>query len=156
MYILGISAFYHDSGSCLIKDGEIIACAQEERFTRVKHDLSFPINAIKYCLGYSSISISELAAVVFYEKPLLKFRRLMETYCSFAPVGFNSFSLAIPVWIGKKLHLKNLILSELGKIETISKRKIELLFPEHHLSHAASAFYPSPFQGLDVSPWEGR
>lgn len=155
MYVLGISAFYHDSGCSLLRDDEIVASAQEERFTRKKHDLSFPSNAMKFCLKYSGVSISELTAVVFYDKPLLKLGRLMATYCAFAPVGFNSFSLAMPVWVKEKLFLKNLILRELNKIENIDRKKVKLLFPEHHLSHAASAFYPSPFQEAAVLTIDG-
>ena len=139
IYILGISAFYHDSAACLLRNGEIIAAVQEERFTRKKHDHNFPSNAIKYCLNEAGISSSNLDIVAFYDKPFLKFERILETYLSFAPKGLNSFLKAIPLWIKKKLWIKELIKKELnysGKI----------LFPEHHASHAASAFYVSPFQ----------
>ena len=139
MYILGISAFYHDSAACLLKDGEIVAAAQEERFTRKKHDQSFPSNAIKYCLKEAGINASDLGIVAFYDKPFLKFERILETYLTYAPKGLSSFLKAIPLWIKKKLWIKELIKDELnydGKI----------LFPEHHASHAASAFYASPFQ----------
>ena len=145
MVILGISAFYHDSAACIIKDGEILAAAQEERFTRKKHDPSFPLNAVKFCLEWSGYSLEELDAVVFYDKPLLKFERLLETYYAFAPKGLKQFLQAIPVWINEKLFLKKLIKEELQKIEKVKKFP-QLLFPEHHLSHAASAFYPSPFK----------
>jgi len=138
VYILGISAFYHDSAACLIKDGEIIAAAQEERFTRKKHDHSFPANAIQYCLKEARIDGTELDYVSFYDKPFLKFERILETYLAFAPTGIKSFLTAMPLWIKKKLWIKELIKDELnysGKI----------IFPEHHESHAASAFFPSPF-----------
>lgn len=139
MYILGISAFYHDSAAALIKDGKIIAAAQEERFTRKKHDHNFPAKAIEYCLKEASIKSSNLDYVAFYDKPFLKFERLLETYLAYAPIGIKSFIKAMPLWIKEKLWMKELISRELdfnGKI----------LFPEHHESHAASAFYPSPFQ----------
>ncbi len=139
MYILGISAYYNDSSACILKNGEIIAAAQEERFTRKKHDQNFPINAIKYCLNETDISTDELDIIAFYDKPFLKFERILETYLTYAPVGIQSFLKAMPLWIKKKLWIKNLIQEELnydGK----------LIFPEHHASHAASAFYASPFQ----------
>ncbi len=155
MKILGISAFYHDSAAALVVDGKIIAAAQEERFTRIKHDPSFPINAIKYCLNSEAINISELDAIVFYDKPLLKFERLLETYYGFAPKGVASFVTAIPVWIKEKLFLKRIIHDELGKIEGYQKQKVKLLFPEHHLSHAASAFFPSPFDEAAILTIDG-
>jgi len=139
MNILGISAYYHDSAACIVKDGIIIAAAQEERFTRKKHDYSFPSNAINYCLREAGIIGIELDYVAFYEKPFLKFERIIETYLSYAPLGINSFLKAIPLWMKKKLWIKELIKNELnysGKI----------IFPEHHESHAAAAFFPSPFQ----------
>ncbi|MCD6111825.1 MAG: carbamoyltransferase [Bacteroidales bacterium] len=150
MKILGISCFYHDSAAAIIQDEDILAAAQEERFTRKKHDKSFPENAVKYCLEYSGFSIDELDAVVFYDKPFLKFERLLETYYAFAPKGIRSFVKAIPVWIKEKMFLKKLILSELKKINDFDKKHIKLLFPEHHLSHAASAFYPSPFEDAAI------
>ena len=150
MKILGISCFYHDSAAAIIQDEDILAAAQEERFTRKKHDKSFPENAVKYCLEYSGFSIDELDAVVFYDKPFLKFERLLETYYAFAPKGIRSFVKAIPVWIKEKMFLKKLILSELKKINDFDKKRIKLLFPEHHLSHAASAFYPSPFEDAAI------
>jgi len=140
MYILGISAFYHDSAAALIKDDQIIAAAQEERFTRKKQDPAFPAHAVKYCLEYAGISLSEVEAVVFYDKPFLKFERLLETYYAFAPRGLKSFLSSIPVWIKEKVMLKKLLLDELCAIESIPRDSIKLLFPEHHLSHAASAF----------------
>ncbi len=153
--ILGISAFYHDSAAAILIDGKIIAAAQEERFTRKKHTSEFPLNSIKYCLEYSGCSIDELDAVVFYDKPLLKFERLLETYYSFAPRGLLSFLTAIPVWVKEKLFLKNLLYDGLTEIENYDKKKLNLLFPEHHLSHAASAFYPSPFQEAAILTIDG-
>ena len=145
MYILGISAYYHDSAAAILKDDEILSAAQEERFTRKKHDPSFPSNAVRFCLSNEGIAVDELDAVVFYDKPLLKFERLLETYYAFAPKGFKSFSSAIPVWVKEKLMLKKLIIDELSSIGDFDKNKVKLLFPEHHLSNAGSAFYPSPF-----------
>lgn len=139
MYILGISAYYHDSAAALIKDGDIIAAAQEERFSRKKHDHRFPTNAIKYCLSEAGIAIDKIDYVAFYDKPFLKFERLLETYLTYAPIGIKSFIKAMPLWIKEKLWMKELIKSELGYEGTV-------LFPEHHESHAASAFYASPFQ----------
>jgi carbamoyltransferase len=153
--ILGISAFYHDSAAALVVDGKIVAAAQEERFTRVKHDSSFPVNAIKFCLYTEALEISDLDAIVFYDKPLLKFERLLETYYGFAPKGVASFVTAIPVWIKEKLFLKRIIHEELGKIDGYQKQKVKLLFPEHHLSHAASAFYPSPFEEAAILTIDG-
>jgi len=148
MYILGISAYYHDSAACILKDGEIVAAAQEERFTRKKHDQNFPINAIKYCLKEAGINAPELEIVTFYEKPFLRFERILETYLSYAPKGLGSFLKAMPLWIKKKLWIKTLIQDELdyhGKI----------LFPEHHASHAASAFYASPFKDAAFLTMDG-
>ena len=139
MYILGIYAFYHDSAACIFKDGKILAAAQEERFTRKKHDQSFPSNAIKYCLKEANIKATDLKLIAFYDKPFLKFERILETYLSYAPKGINSFLKAIPIWINKKLWIKELIKDEL-------KFSGKILFPEHHASHAASAFYASPFR----------
>ena len=151
MYILGISAFYHDSAACMIKNGEIIAAVQEERFTRKKHDASFPHHAILYCLKEAQINIEQIDSVVFYEKPFSKFERLLETYLAFAPKGFTSFAKSIPVWIKDKLFQKSAIIKELksglGKDINWHER---LLFSEHHLSHAASAFYPSPFESAAI------
>ncbi|ODS30011.1 MAG: carbamoyltransferase, partial [Candidatus Scalindua rubra] len=139
MNILGISAFYHDSAACLVQDGRIIAAAQEERFSRVKHDYSFPEQAIKYCLDEGGITSEELDYVVFYDKPFLKFERILETYLAYAPLGIRSFLMAIPLWIRKKLWIPVLIEKSLGY-------KGEILFTEHHESHAASAFFQSPFE----------
>ena len=155
MKILGISAFYHDSAAAIIVNGEIIAAAQEERFTRIKHDAGFPVNAINFCLQYSGQSIDQLDAIAFYDKPLLKFERLLETYYSFSPRGIRSFLAAIPVWLKEKLFLKRLIHEELKKIGYKGDKKVQLLFPEHHLSHAASAFYPSPFQEAAILTIDG-
>ncbi|HWR73701.1 MAG TPA: carbamoyltransferase N-terminal domain-containing protein, partial [Nitrospirota bacterium] len=140
MNILGISAFYHDSAACLVRDGEIIAAAQEERFTRKKHDHAFPRHAITFCLRAGGISLDAVDAVVFYEKPLLKFERILETQLAYAPRGLRSFLASIPLWLKQKLWMSDLIRKELGKFHG------ELLFPQHHESHAASAFYPSPFE----------
>ena len=153
--ILGITAFYHDSAAALLIDGNIIAAAQEERFTRKKHTPDFPVNAVKFCLEYSGCSIDELDAVVFYDKPLLKFERLLETYYAFAPKGLVSFLKAMPVWIKEKMFLKKLLYDSLDQIEKYDKKKLKLLFTEHHLSHAASAFYPSPYQEAAILTIDG-
>jgi carbamoyltransferase len=150
--ILGISAFYHDSAAVLLADGKIIAAAQEERFTRKKHDPSFPARAVAYVMEESGLRVADLSAVAFYDKPLLKFERLLETYHGFAPQGLRSFLMAIPVWIKEKLFLRKIIRDELAKL---GPGKPPLLFPEHHLSHAASAFYPSPFEEAAILTLDG-
>ena len=155
MYFLGISAYYHDSAVALIRNGEIVAAAQEERFTRRKHDPSFPVNALRYCLDYEGISLADIEAVVFYDKPFLKFERLLETYYAFAPKGLASFIAAIPVWIKEKLFLKKLLLDEMRAFDNNISGDIKLLFPEHHLSHAASAFFPSPYQDSAILTVDG-
>jgi carbamoyltransferase len=155
MKILGISAFYHDSAAALIDNGEIVAAAQEERFTRKKHDPGFPSQAVKFCLEYSGLTLNELDAIVFYDKPLLKFERLLETYYAFAPKGIKSFLTAMPVWIKEKMFLKRLINEELVKLGYDKKKPVKLLFPEHHLSHAASAYYPSPFEKSAILTIDG-
>lgn len=155
MKILGISAFYHDSAAALVVDGEIIAAAQEERFTRKKHDESFPVNAAIFCLQEAKISLRDIDAIVFYDKPLLKFERLLETYYGFAPKGVLSFITSIPVWIKEKLFLKKLIKDELKKVGDYDTQNIKILFPEHHLSHAASAFYPSSFNDAAILTIDG-
>lgn len=155
MKILGISAFYHDSAAALIDNAEIIAAAQEERFTRKKHDPGFPSHAISFCLEYGGISLNELDAIVFYDKPLLKFERLLETYYAFAPKGIKSFLTAMPVWIKEKMFLKRLINEELVKLGYDKKKPVKMLFPEHHLSHAASAYYPSPFERSAILTIDG-
>ena len=156
MKILGISAYYHDSAACIVVDGEIVAAAQEERFTRIKHDQSFPVNAIGYCLEEASCAPSDVDFIVYYDKPFLKFERLLETYFAFAPKGFRSFIKALPVWLKEKLFQKSVIAGEFeklwGKEIDWSKR---LLFSEHHLSHAASAFFPSPFEEAAVLTMDG-
>ena len=156
MYILGISASYHDSAACLLKDGEIIAAAQEERFTRKKHDAGFPHHAIQYCLKEAGIPASQIDNVVFYEKPFVKFERLLETYLAFAPKGFTSFAKAMPVWIKDKLFQKSSLIKELkSKLDEDVNWRERLLFSEHHLSHAASAYYPSPFDSAAVLTLDG-
>ena len=156
MLILGISAFYHDSAACLIEDGNIIAAAQEERFSRKKHDAGFPIQAIRYCLREANVPAGSIDEVVFYEKPFVKFERLLETYLAFAPLGFKSFTAAIPVWVKDKLFQKTLIIKELSKgIDNTINWNGRLLFSEHHLSHAASAFFPSPFESAAVLTLDG-
>ena len=156
MYILGISAFYHDSAACLLKDGEIIAAAQEERFTRKKHDAGFPTHAIQFCLKEAGIASKDIDNVVFYEKPFVKFERLLETYLAFAPKGFTSFAKAMPLWIKDKLFQKSALIKELKSTldESVDWRE-RLLFSEHHLSHAASAYYPSPFESAAVLTLDG-
>ena len=153
--ILGISAFYHDSAACIIQDGEIIAAAQEERFTRKKHDPNYPKNAIKFVLNYSNLKLSEVDQVVFFEKPFLKFERLLETYVAFAPKGFVSFSKAMPIWIKEKLFQKNLLFNKLKEHDENFKSDENIYFSDHHLSHAASAFFPSPFEEAVVLTADG-
>ena len=156
MYILGISAYYHDSAACLIDDGEIIAAAQEERFTRIKYDANFPVNAITYCLDEANLKPDKIDYIVFYDKPFLKFERLLETYLAFAPRGFQNFVTSVPIWVKEKLFQKSLITKTLrdiwGKEIDWTER---LLFSEHHLSHAASAFFPSPFNEAAVLTMDG-
>jgi len=144
--ILGISAFYHDSAAALVIDGKIIAAAQEERFTRKKHDPSYPFNAIEFVLSFSKLNLHQIDYIVFYEKPFLKFERLLETYVAFAPKGFKSFCMSIPLWLKEKLFQKKLIFNELKRHDKNFNDINKLYFSEHHLSHAASAFYPSPFK----------
>ena len=154
--ILGISAFYHDSAAALLIDGDVVAAAHEERFTRKKHDASFPSRAIGYVLSEAGLTISDLTAIAFYDKPYLKFERLLETYHAFAPRGLESFLSAIPVWIKEKLFMRRMLWEELEKLEGGSlENKPPLLFPEHHLSHAASAFYPSPFDQAAILTIDG-
>ncbi len=155
MLVLGISAFYHDSAAAIIRDGEIIAAAQEERFTRKKHDPNFPTNAIRYCLGQAKVAAGAVDRVVFYEKPFLKFERLVETYLAFAPSGFASFRKSMPLWIGEKLFQRDLLLRELKQIDPALGDEAKLRFSEHHFSHAASAYYPSPFQTALVLTMDG-
>ena len=156
MKILGVSAYYHDSAACLVIDGEIVAAAQEERFTRIKHDSAFPTNSVRYCLQDAGVDAALIDYVVFYDKPFLKFERLFETYLAYAPRGFKSFAMSLPVWLKDKLFQKSMIVADLQngfdkKVDWDSK----LLFSEHHLSHAASAFYPSPFEDAAVLTMDG-
>ena len=156
MTILGISAFYHDSAAALIVDGKIIAAAQEERFTRKKQDASFPVNAVRFCLGFANIKLEDVDAIAFYDKPLLKFERLLETYYAFAPSGFVSFHKAVPVWLREKLFHKREIRNGLKEISDSNEvQKLPIRFPDHHLSHAASAFYPSPFEDAAILTIDG-
>ena len=171
MLILGISAYFHDSAAALLRDGQIVAAAQEERFSRVKHDARFPAHAVRYCLREAGVSLTEIDHVVFFEKPFLKFERLLETYLAFAPRGFTSFATAMPIWLRDKLFQKKLIADELAAIAADAgfggsgpcadpqkqpfALKNPLTFSEHHLSHAASAFYPSPFERALVLTMDG-
>src|SRR3982751_158067 len=155
MRILGISAYYHDSAAVLLTDGIITAAAQEERFTRKKHDPGFPTNAIQYCLEEGGISLSDVDLVAFYDKPFLKFERLLETYLTFAPQGFTSFRTALPVWVKDKLFQRGTLIQELKNLQSGIDWDKRLLFSEHHLSHAASAYYPSPFDGAAVLTMDG-
>lgn len=163
--VLGISAFYHDSAACLVVDGEIVAAAQEERFTRIKHDYQFPLHAVRYCLSEANINANDLDYVGFYDKPLLKFDRLLETYLDYAPAGFSSFLKALPLWMREKLWMPDLIRTEMGKAEGEDDERAakklgkkfewKLLFGDHHESHAASAFYPSPFEEAAILTIDG-
>ena len=155
MYILGISAFYHDSAAALIHNGEIIAAAQEERFTRIKHDSSFPENAIRFCIKYANITINQIDRIVFHEKPFLKFERLIESYLAFSPRGFSSFQKSMPLWLKEKLFQKSLIIKLLEKTFDGKNIATKIRFFEHHLSHAASAFYPSPFKKAAILTLDG-
>ena len=154
MRILGISAFYHDSAAALIIDGKVISAAQEERFTRKKHDPSYPINAINYCLSEAGLSFYQVDYVAFYDKPFLKFERLLETYVAFAPKGLQSFRMAMPVWLREKLFLKDMLIKEFKKVDK-NFNSNKLMFGEHHFSHAASAFYASPFEEAVVLTLDG-
>jgi carbamoyltransferase len=155
MWILGISAYYHDAAAALISNGKIIAAAQEERFSRKKNDPRFPHNAISYCLAEAGISIGDLDYIVFYDQPLLKFERLLETYLQFTPRGLRSFHTAMPRWVREKLFLKSLLRKELERGGSKFEWKRRLLFVEHHFSHAASAFFPSPFEEALVLTMDG-
>ena len=168
-YILGISAYYHDSAAALLSDGEVLAAAQEERFTRKKHDASFPAHAVRYCLKEANLSLAEVDYLVFYDKPFVKFERILETYLNYAPSGVRSFVSAMPIWLKEKLYLKWTLKQELAAIGGHqAKKSISLLFAEHHQSHAASAFFLSPFNNAAVlcldgvgewattSAWHGR
>ena len=153
-YILGISAYYHDSSASIIKDGEILLAVQEERFTRIKHDEDFPIHSIKFILNELKLKLSDISCVTFYDKPLLKFERLIETYIATVPSGFKSFNKSMPIWIKEKLLLKNIIKKKLMELDNnFSEEKIK--FCEHHISHAASAFFPSPFDEAIILTIDG-
>ena len=154
--ILGISAFYHDSAACILINGKIIAAAQEERFTRIKHDSNYPSNAVEFVLNFAKLKLSEVDQIIFFEKPFLKFERLLETYVAFAPKGFLSFSKAMPIWIKDKLFQKNLLQNKLmNHDKNYDKKKNNIYFSDHHLSHAASAFFPSPFDEAVVITADG-
>ena len=155
MFILGLSGYYHDSAAALLRDGVIVAAAQEERFSRRKHDARFPLNALRYCLDEAGISLSQVDHVAFYDKPFLKFERLLETYLAFAPRGFTSFRMAMPLWLREKLFQKDLLAKELKRLEPGVDWLERLLFSEHHLSHAASAFFASPFDEALVLTMDG-
>src|SRR5262249_37243781 len=148
--ILGISAFYHDSAAALVRDGVIVAAAQEERFTRIRHDSDFPSRAIRYCLQEAGLRIEDLDYVCFYDKPLKKFDRILETYLAYAPAGFRSFQMAIPLWLRDKLHTPRAIRKGLD-----GKYKGKIVFTDHHESHAASAFFPSPFERAAILTADG-
>src|ERR1043165_1293857 len=152
---LGISGFYHDSAAALVRDGEIVAAAQEERFTRKKHDANFPSNALRYCVKEARVAWSDIDFVTFYEKPFLKFERLLETYLAFAPKGFESFRMAIPLWLKEKLFQKSLLVELLSAEAPDVDWSAKLRFTEHHESHAASAFYPSPFDAAAILTFDG-
>jgi len=154
--ILGLSAYYHDSAAALLRDGEIIAAAQEERFTRKKHDAAFPANAIAYCLQEARVKLADVDHIVFYDKPLVKFERLLETYLAYAPQGFRSFLAAMPVWLKEKLYLKATLKKALAALGGVAEKQLpQLLFTEHHQAHAASAFFPSPFDNAAVLCLDG-
>jgi carbamoyltransferase len=156
MNILGISAYYHDSAASLLREGEIIAAAQEERFSRKKHDARFPQHAIAYCLAEGNVLLKDLDRIVFYDKPLVKFDRLLETYLAYAPRGFKSFAMAMPIWLKEKLYLKSLLRKELGAVGQCKVKELpQLMFTEHHQAHAASAFFPSPFERAGVLCMDG-
>ena len=153
--ILGISAFYHDSAATLLVDGKIIAAAQEERFTRKKHDSSYPYNAVNFVLNYSKLKLNEIDSIVFFEKPFLKFERLLETYLAFSPKGFSSFAMSMPIWLKEKLFQKNFLFNSLKRHDENFKDINKINFSEHHFSHAASAFYPSPFDEAVILTLDG-
>ena len=153
--ILGISAFYHDSAAALIVDGDIVAAAQEERFSRKKHDPRYPFNAIKYVLRESNLELNKVDHIVFFEKPFLKFERLLETYMAFAPKGFKSFSMSMPLWLREKLFQKKFLFDKLREYDKNFNDINKIKFSEHHYSHAASAFFPSPFKEAVILTLDG-
>ncbi|HEX9559225.1 MAG TPA: carbamoyltransferase N-terminal domain-containing protein, partial [Reyranella sp.] len=155
MRVLGISAFYHDSAAALIEDGQLVGAAQEERFTRKKHDSGFPQNAVQFCLDTAGIKLGDVDYVAFYDKPFLKFERLLETYLAYAPRGFNSFRMAMPLWLKEKLFQKTLLSDEMKRWQPDFDWQKRLLFGEHHQSHAASAFFPSPYEEAAVLCMDG-
>src|ERR1700742_1474413 len=155
MFILGISAFFHDSAAAIVQDGRVVAAAQEERFSRIKNDAAFPIQAIAFCLESVGCTLDDLDALVFYDKPLLKLERILESYHADAPAGLRSFLKSMPVWMKQKMMLKKIIRDELEAWQPFDKRRLKLLFTEHHLSHAASAFYASPFEEAAVLTIDG-
>ncbi len=155
MRILGISAYYHDAAAAVVVDGRIVAAAQEERFTRIKHDPAFPVNAARACIALAGLKPSDIDLVAFYDKPFLKFERLLETYLAFAPRGFTSFRHALPLWLKEKLFQKSMLVKELSQLDEHIDWAPRLLFSEHHLSHAASAFFPSPFERAAVLTMDG-
>src|SRR5579863_1782236 len=150
-HILGISAFYHDAAAALVSDGKIIAAAQEERFTRTKNDPEFPKNAVEFCLRFAGLTLEQLDAVVFYDKPVLKFARLLETYLAVAPSGWRMFPAVLSSWLGEKLDVRKAIRAELPEL----RPDCQILFTQHHQSHAASAFYPSPFEESAILTIDG-
>ena len=153
--ILGISAFYHDSAAALIVDGKIVAAAQEERFSRKKHDSRYPFNAVEFVLKEGKLKLSDIDYIAFYEKPFLKFERLLETYVAFAPKGFKSFSMSMPIWLKNKLFQKKMLFKEFKKHDKKFDNMDKIYFSEHHFSHAASAFYPSPFKKASILTLDG-
>src|SRR5471030_101483 len=155
MRVLGISAFYHDSAAALIEDGHLVGAAQEERFTRKKHDAAFPEKAVQYCLDTAGIKMADVDYVAFYDKPFLKFERLLETYLAYAPRGFNSFRMAMPLWLKEKLFQKTLLRDEMKKWQPDFDWQKRLLFGEHHQSHAASAFFPRRSRKPRSCAWTG-
>ena len=154
-FILGISAFYHDSAAAILKDGKIIAAAQEERFSRKKHDPRYPFHAVNYVLEEASLNLNQIDHIVFFEKPFLKFERLLETYMAFAPRGFKSFSLSMPIWLREKLFQKKFLFDKLKEQDKNFNDISKIKFSEHHYSHAASAFYPSPFEEAIILTLDG-
>ena len=155
MRVLGLSAYYHDAAAAVVVDGRIVAAAQEERFSRIKHDPAFPVNAARACLELAGLQPAEIDLVAFYDKPFLKFERLLETYLAFAPRGFTSFRHALPLWLKEKLFQKSMLVKELSQLDEDVDWAPRLLFSEHHLSHAASAFFPSPFARAAVLTMDG-
>ena len=153
--ILGISAFYHDSAATILIDGKIIAAAQEERFTRIKNDSNYPYNAIEFVLDYANLKLKDVDRIIFFEKPFLKFERLLETYVAFAPRGFKSFCMAMPIWLKEKLFQKKMLLNNLKNHDKDFNDDKKIYFSDHHLSHAASAFYPSPFKEAIILTADG-